>query len=132
MERHIALFILLIFAAGCNTHHASMGDAGTSAPDATTTVSREFVKIDSFVRGDARIAPGQTPSEVCRQLSKGKTTSLRKSYAFGKPEPEMLERNVWVINYGPEVPGMGRVDVLRISFKDDKVSKLEHKAYACP
>jgi len=101
------------------------------APDPAAKVIRGFTKIDAFVRGDARIALGRTRAEIRAQLSKGKVKS-HKPYAFRKPQPEMFKRDVWVIFYGPEVPGMGRVDELRVSFKDGKVSKLEHKAHLCP
>ena len=94
-------------------------------------VTPGFAKIDTFVRGDARIALGRTRAEIRKQLSKGKVKS-HKPYAFRKPQPEMFKRDVWVIFYGPEVPGMGRVDELRVSFKGGKVSKLERKVHLCP
>jgi hypothetical protein len=109
----------------------SKQDAPADADKAAAKGIRGFKKIDAFVRGDARIAPGLTRAEIRKQLSKGKVKS-HKPYAFRKPQPEMFKRDVWVIFYGPEVPGMGRVDVLRVSFKEGKVSKLEHKVYLCP
>ena len=107
------------------------GAAAVGAKKAAAKGIREFEKIDAFVRGDARIAPGLTRDEIRKQLSKGKVKS-HKPYAFRKPQPEMFKRDVWVIFYGPEVPGMGRVDELRVSFKGGKVSKLERKVHLCP
>ena len=107
------------------------GAVAVGAKKAAAKGIRGFKKIDAFVRGDARIAPGLTRAEIRKQLSKGKVKS-HKPYAFIKPQPEMFKRDVWVISYGPEVPGMGRVDVLRVSFKGGKASKLEHKVYLCP
>ena len=126
-----ALLAVVASVLGCGTRSTSMGDASKSTADAAAQVPPGFLKIDSFVRGDARIAPGQTRDEVREQLSKGKVAS-HKPYAFRKPQPEMFERDVWAIFYGPEVPGMGRVDELRVSFKNGKVSKLEQRVCLCP
>lgn len=127
----LVLLAVVTSVPGCGTHRTSVGDASTSTADAAEQVTPGFVKIDAFVRGDARIAPGLTRDEIREQLSKGKVQS-HKPYAFRKPQPEMFERDVWVIFYGPEVPGMGRVHEIRVSFKDGKVSKLELKVYLCP
>ena len=125
------LLAVVTSVLGCGARHTSMGGAGTSTADAAAQVTPGFVKIDTFARGDARIALGGTRDEIREQLSKGKVES-HKLYAFRKPQPEMFERDVWVIFYGPEVPGMGREDELRVSFKDGKVSKLEQKVHLCP
>ena len=122
-------FILRPFPPGAAA--PANGAAAVGANKAGAKVTPGFEKIDAFARGDARIAPGLTRAEIREQLSKGKVKS-HKPYAFRKPQPEMFKRNVWVISYGPEIPGMGRVDELRISFTDSKVSKLEHKVYLCP
>jgi len=57
---------------------------------------------------------------------------MRTGITSGRTAALHAKRDVWVISYGPEVPGMGRVDELRVSFKDGKVSKLEQKVYLRP
>ena len=89
------------------------------------------VKVDAFERGDARIALGMTKAQVREQLSKGRVQS-HKMYCFRKPQPDMFKRDIWPLYYGPEVPGMGRLDVLRVTFTDGKVSSLELESVLCP
>lgn len=55
-----------------------------------------------------------------------------KMYAFKKVDETMYARDVWELSYGPEVPGMGRVDLLRLTFKHGQLVKLEVKSYLCP
>ena len=75
--------------------------------------------------------PRPSPDQVREQLSKGRIQS-HKVYCFRKPPPDMFERDVWVLYYGPEVPGMGRLDVLRVTFTDGKTSSLEIETLLCP
>jgi hypothetical protein len=89
------------------------------------------IKVDSFVRGDARITLGMTKDQVREQLSKGRTLS-HKVYCFRKPQPEMFECDLWVLFYGPEESGMGRVDILRVIFTDGEASSLEIETILCP
>ena len=88
-------------------------------------------KIDAFERGDARIALGMTKAQVQEQLAKGRVQS-HKVYCFRKPPPDMFERDAWVLSYGPEDGGMGRVDELRVTFTAGKASSLEIKVVYCP
>ena len=88
-------------------------------------------KIDAFERGDARIALGMTKAQVQEQLAEGRVQS-HKVYCFRKPPPDMFERDVWVLSYGPEDGGMGRVDELRVTFTAGKASSPEIKVVYCP
>lgn len=86
----------------------------------------------SFKKGNLEIAVGLTRPQVRTQMAGARQKFHGKFYAFRKVDEAMFARDVWELSYGPEVPGMGRVDLLRLTFKHGVVVKLEQKSYLCP
>ncbi len=90
-----------------------------------------YQQIKTFKRGNFEIAIGQTRPQVKTAMAGGRQ-KFHKIYDFRKVDKDMYARDVWELSYGPQVPGMGRVDLLRLTFKHGQLVKLEVKSYLCP
>lgn len=134
--KSVSLTLVLLFLAGitfgCGMQAKTTVVPNTVSEQSAGQPSTGFTKVDSFERGKARLALGQIKAEAWKQFSRGETESHRKTYVFSPPGQDVYERDVWIAGYGPQVPGMGTVRTIRITFSDGKISKLEVKGTSCP
>ncbi len=87
----LAVLAIILSPLGC-TRSRRAEETGASIEQWSVQVTTEFKKINSFVKGDACIAVGQTKDEIREQLSLGRVILHKKPYAFRKPEPDARRR----------------------------------------
>lgn len=131
--------------AGCPDRRGAVAtktpNKSASQPIAVKTVKKSasqpvylagYQQIKTFKRGNLEITVGHNRPQVKTQMAGARQKFHGKFYAFRKIDEDMYARDVWELSYGPEVPGMGRVDLLRLTFKHGQLVKLEMKSYLCP
>ncbi len=140
----VASCVFIMVLAGCPDRGGTVAtktpNKSASQPVATKTLKKSasqpvdaagYQQIKTFKRGNLEITIGQNRPQVRTQMAGGRQ-KFHKVYAFGKVDEAMFARDVWELSYGPEEGGMGRVDLLRLTFKHGVLVKLEIKSILCP
>ncbi len=92
----------------------------------------KFVKGDKYVVGNARITIGLTKEAVRLEMTKGRQQHAFGWYDFKKIPEHAFAGDIWILFYGREKPGVGRLDEVMLTFQDGKVARIEHRSFSCP
>jgi len=91
-------------------------------------------EIKAFSMFKVHISVGMTKAEVRNVVANGRDfhPGTGKYYAFRPIKDETYATDSWSLTYGPEVGGLGRVDILALTFKDEKLTKIMLTTLFCP
>ncbi len=120
------IFVSCAILVGCQDKTVSFQPRPeSSAPAAHSPFA--FRTVNSFERGQAKIALGMTKDNVLAQIAKSGLPDFEGRYGLPEPDPEMRTSDTWTLRYGNmsgAAPGAGEI---RIEFSGGKVSALQHR-----
>lgn len=88
--------------------------------------------VEGYRNGSVSIEIGMKKADVKNVIANGKQVFHHKDYVFRPLKDEAMKTDVWELWYGPEVPGIGHVDQVIVTFAQGKVSVVRQKSYMCP
>lgn len=124
--------VIMLLLVGCADRDRAVAARTPNNSTSQPVDPAGYQSVKTFKRGNLEITVGLNRPQVRTVMAGGRQKFHGKFYAFRRVDEGIFARDVWELSYGPEVPGMGRVDLLRLTFKDGWLVKLEVKSIFCP